>query len=306
MLSGVLTGFLLRNRSLGFIQPLITLLIWALLFLLGVEVGSNPRIINGLDTLGLEAIVMTAFGGMGSIILAWWLYKWIEKGTSADDDAPHTNTDGDAMEHHTGILQQLKGSLIIVGFFILGILTGVCHILPDGLIDARWSYYELCALMFCVGMTIGSDTKVISKFRNISPKLMLLPLATIVGTLIGSAIASIVLSHRSLTDCLAIGSGFGYYSLSSIFITEYRGAELGTIALLANISREILTLLAAPIIAKKFGKLAPISLGGATSMDTTLPVITRAVGKEYAIVSIYHGFTVDFSVPFLVTFFCSI
>ena len=59
---------------------------------------------------------------------------------------------------------------------------------------------------------------------------------TILGTLAGTAVVSLLLTHRSLTDCLAIGSGFGYYSLSSIFITEYRGAELGTIALLANIT----------------------------------------------------------------------
>ena len=135
---------------------------------------------------------------------------------------------------------------------------------------------------------------------------MLLPLLTILGTLAGAAAVSLVLPHRQLTDCLAIGSGFGYYSLSSIFITQYRGPELGTIALLANISREILTLLCAPLLARYFGKLAPISVGGATTMDTTLPIITRSSGQDFVIVSIFHGFCVDFSVPFLVTFFCSI
>ncbi|KAA6306310.1 hypothetical protein EZS27_023552, partial [termite gut metagenome] len=55
-----------------------------------------------------------------------------------------------------------------------------------------------------------------------------------------------------------------------------------------------------------FGKLAPISAGGATTMDTTLPVIIRYSGKDFTIASIYHGFVVDFSVPFLVAFFCSV
>ena len=101
-------------------------------------------------------------------------------------------------------------------------------------------------------------------------------------------------------------SGFGYYSLSGIFITEYRGPELGTVALLANISRELLTLLCAPLLVRWFGRLAPISAGGATTMDTTLPVITRVSGNAYVVVSVFHGFVVDFSVPFLVTFFCSL
>ena len=199
----------------------------------------------------------------------------------------------------------MKGSLIIVGFFVLGIIVGLCDVIPDSFVNSDVSYYALCCLMFCVGISIGCDTSVLKSFKEVNPRLMMLPIITILGTLAGCAAVSILLGHRQLTDCLAIGSGFGYYSLSSIFITQYRGAELGTIALLANISREILTLLCAPLLAKYFGRLAPISVGGATTMDTTLPIITRYTGESFIIVSIFHGFCVDFSVPFLVTFFCS-
>lgn len=199
----------------------------------------------------------------------------------------------------------MKGSLIIVGFFVLGIIVGLCDVIPDSFVNSDVSYYALCCLMFCVGISIGCDTSVLKSFKEVNPRLMMLPIMTILGTLAGCAAVSILLGHRQLTDCLAIGSGFGYHSLSSIFITQYRGAELGTIALLANISREILTLLCAPLLAKYFGRLAPISVGGATTMDTTLPIITRYSGESFIIVSIFHGFCVDFSVPFLVTFFCS-
>ncbi|OYP40929.1 hypothetical protein CIK90_00725 [Prevotella sp. P5-126] len=199
----------------------------------------------------------------------------------------------------------MKGSLIIVGFFVLGIIVGLCDVIPDSFVNSDVSYYALCCLMFCVGISIGCDTSVLKSFKEVNPRLMMLPIMTILGTLAGCAAVSVLLGHRQLTDCLAIGSGFGYYSLSSIFITQYRGAELGTIALLANISREILTLLCAPLLAKYFGRLAPISVGGATTMDTTLPIITRYTGESFIIVSIFHGFCVDFSVPFLVTFFCS-
>ena len=200
----------------------------------------------------------------------------------------------------------MKGSLIIVGFFALGIIAGLLSIVPQSFVESDVSYYALCALMFCVGIGIGSDSGILSSFRKVNPRLMLLPLMTIFGTLAGTAAAALLLPHRHLFDCMAIGSGFGYYSLSSIFITEYRGAELGTIALLANIMREILTLLCAPLFARWFGKLAPITMGGATTMDTTLPIITRASGQDFVVVSIFHGFCVDFSVPFLVTFFCSL
>ena len=200
----------------------------------------------------------------------------------------------------------MKGSLIIIGFFVLGTLCGVSHLIPiDIVMDSRISFYALCALMFSVGLSVGNDPQTLKNFRSLNPRLVFLPIMTILGTLAGSAAVSLILTHRSLTDCLAVGSGFGYYSLSSIFITEYKGAELGTIALLANISREILTLLAAPLLVRWFGNLAPIS-GGATTMDTTLPIITRTAGQQFVVVSIFHGFVVDFSVPFLVTLFCSI
>ncbi|MCF2708480.1 lysine exporter LysO family protein [Bacteroides pyogenes] len=200
----------------------------------------------------------------------------------------------------------MKGSLIIVAFFVLGTVVGLTDLFPFDLADTDISYYALCALMFCVGLGVGNDPQTLKNFRSLNPRFVFLPVMTIVGTLAGSAVVSMLLSHRSVADCLAVGSGFGYYSLSSIFITESKGPELGTIALLANICREILTLLAAPLLVRWFGNLAPISAGGATTMDTTLPIITRTAGQEYVVLSIFHGFLVDFSVPFLVTLFCSI
>ena len=201
----------------------------------------------------------------------------------------------------------MKGSIIIVAFFILGTATGMIGLLPDAITDCSdISFYALCALMFFVGMNIGGDTSVLKNIRNINPRLLLLPLATIAGTLAAVAVASMLFPDHSLTDCLAVGSGFGYYSLSSVFITEYRGAELGTVALLANIIRELIALLCAPWLVRWFGRFAPISVAGATSMDTTLPVITLVSGRDLVVLSVFHGFVVDFSVPFLVTFFCSI
>ena len=200
----------------------------------------------------------------------------------------------------------MKGSLIIIGFFILGTLCGVYHLIPYDFSESNLSYYALCALMFSVGMSVGNDPQTLRNFRSLNPRLIFLPVCTILGTLAGCAVVSLLLSHRSPTDCMAVGAGFGYYSLSSIFITEYKGPELGTIALLSNITREIITLLLAPLLVRWFGNLAPISAGGATTMDTTLPIITRYSGQSFVIVSIFHGFVVDFSVPFLVTLFCSI
>ncbi len=160
--------------------------------------------------------------------------------------------------------------------------------------------------MFGVGISVGNDPLRWRNFRALNPRLAFLPVMTILGTFAGCAVASLLLSRRSLAECLAVGAGFGYYSFSGIFVTEYKGVELGTLALLSNILRELATLLFAPLLVRWFGSLAPISAGGATTMDTTLPIIARASGKQFVPVSVFHGFVVDFSVPFLVTLFCSI
>ncbi|MBK5720727.1 lysine exporter LysO family protein [Dysgonomonas sp. Marseille-P4677] len=198
----------------------------------------------------------------------------------------------------------MKGSLIILAFFIAGAVSAYVGILPDIVLENDFSVYILYGLMLLVGINIGYDKKTLSTLKNNKFKVILVPLATLVGTLIGCAIIGLFIPKWSVFECMAVGSGFGYYSLSSIFITQYKGAELGTIALVSNIIRELFTLLAAPILVTYFGKLAPISAGGATTMDTTLPIITKYSGQEFIIIAIFHGITLDLTVPFLVTFFC--
>ena len=207
----------------------------------------------------------------------------------------------------------MKGSIIVVGLFLLGSFLGWIGSLPSFLLDGDITIYVLYLLMFQVGLSIGSDKKLKEILRSIRLRLLLVPFATIIGTLSFSALISLFISQWSVFDCLAIGSGFAYYSISSILITQLKepalgvqlATELGTIALMSNIMREIMTLLGAPLFVRYFGRLAPICAGGATTMDTTLPIITRYCGKDLVFISIFHGIIVDFTVPFFVSFFCS-
>lgn len=298
MLTGVLVGYLTRKWRMGWLGYTVNVLIWVLLFLLGMEVGGNGDLMRSLPILGLEAGLLATGATLGSAAAAWLLWKRL----SAKDERRRATSSASG----GNTLQALKGSGIIVSFFILGVCIGLFGSIPQAWLESDISFYALCALMGCVGLSVGHQPETLRNFRSLDPRLAWLPLLTIIGTWAGAALVSLCLSHRSLTDCLAIGSGFGYYSLSGIFITEYKGAEMGTIALLANIVRELITLLGAPLLVRWFGRLAPISAGGATTMDTTLPVIMQTAGQDLVVVSIFHGFTVDFSVPFLVTLWCMI
>jgi len=199
----------------------------------------------------------------------------------------------------------MKGSLIILFFFCSGALLARLGLIPTYLIEHDCTVYALWLLMLLVGISIGSDRRLGEILRTLRPRVLLLPLATTVGTFAGTALVSLVLTY-SVSECMAVGAGFAYYSLSSIFISQYKGPELGTIALISNIARELITLLLTPLLARHLGPLIPISCGGASTMDTTLPVITRYCGKDWIFVSIVHAMILDFSVPFWVIFFCTL
>ena len=74
MLTGMLLGYLLRSKRLTWIHKVITLLIWLLLFLLGIDVGGNEAIVKGLHAIGLEALIITAAAVTGSTLAAWGLW----------------------------------------------------------------------------------------------------------------------------------------------------------------------------------------------------------------------------------------
>ena len=323
---GILSGVLCRKLSTGACISLtdvvarwqgriVTWLIWLLLFLLGIEVGSNEMIVRSLPTLGVEALLLSSAATLGCCVLAWVLWRVSKNNTvqeNAKKEALATVTEEVSSEkeglQESSLLRGLKvmkGSLIVVGFFVIGLLGGIEKMVPAWLLNGEVSFVALCGLLLFVGLGIGLNPEMKKEVRSLSPRMALLPVVTIIGSWLGALLIWTVL-HRTLSDCMAINSGFAYYSLSSIFITEYRGAELGTIALLANIIREMLTLLGAPLMARWFGPLAPISAGGATTMDTTLPILSQTVGQRYVALSIYHGFVVDFTVPFLVSWWCMV
>lgn len=297
---GILAGRLLCGRRLVFVPHIITWLIRLLLFLLGLEVGADPAVVRGLPTLGYTALVIFSCSVAGSIAAAWGLWRWLVRRGRAVAGAQACCVE------RTPVWETLRGSLVIVAFFAAGCLTGLAEVLPAAAAVSGLSKYVLYGLMCAVGVSLGSDATVVERMRQLDPRLALLPVATAVGTLAGAACAVPMIAPVGLTDSLAVGAGFGYYSLSSIFIADLRGAELGTVALLCNILRELYTLLFAPFVARWFGPLAAVSIGGATTFDTTLPVITEAAGRPYAVVAMFHGCMLDFSVPFLVTFFCTI
>lgn len=156
-------------------------------------------------------------------------------------------------------------------------------------------------LLFSVGVDIGSNKDIFKNLKNVGFKLLIVPAATVLGSLFGGILCSI-LFKMNLFGSLAVASGFTWYTLSAIIITPV-SAELGTIAFLTNVFREIIAFISIPFIAKHIGYLETIAVGGAISMDTGLPIITRNTSQEVVIISFISGIIISLMVPILVPIF---
>ena len=79
MFSGIAFGYLMRRHRFTHISKIIISFIWILLFVLGVEVGGDPKVMNSLHTLGIEAIFIASLSILGSAIAAMLLWKNVKK-----------------------------------------------------------------------------------------------------------------------------------------------------------------------------------------------------------------------------------
>lgn len=203
-------------------------------------------------------------------------------------------------------------------FLLLSLSCGI----GLGTIDAEWgACVQRYALTTCllallvlqVGMGLGSNGGLSQLFHSFRWPMLLLPVFTIVGTLSFTSLAALLFRDWSVGDILAMGSGFGYYSLSSVLIADLKSAtagvevatQLAAVALMSNMVREILALFGSSFFNGKGGRFAPISVAGINSMDVCLPTILRATGDKGLLpLAIIHGIVLEFSVPLLITLFC--
>ena len=180
----------------------------------------------------------------------------------------------------------------VVGFFVPTELYGA----TDTMLTIG-----LCLLLFFVGIDIGKNKNVFQDIKRTGALFFIVPIGVAVGSLIG-AIAMGYLLGYPLNESGAIGSGLGWYTLSSIIIAPY-SSELSVLAFLTNVMREVFAIALIPIIATRIGFIEAIAPAGATAMDTTLPIISRNTSSETAILSFSTGLILSTLVPILVPMF---
>ncbi len=167
------------------------------------------------------------------------------------------------------------------------------------------SDYALIVLMLSVGISVGENKILFRKMREYNVRVMVIPAGIVVGSLIGGVIGSFVL-NMPLRESLCISAGMGWYSLSGVLLTDLISAEIGTIAFLSNILREILTFMLIPILAKCLNGYTAIAPAGATSSDTSLSIIMKYTNEEVAMMAVINGVLCTSFIPVLINFIYSI
>jgi len=189
---------------------------------------------------------------------------------------------------------------IIIASLLAGVASGY-FFLPEGVasnLDSV-SSFALNLLLLSVGIDLGYNKEVFYGLRKIGFKVILVPLSVITGSLIGGIVSGIIFG-MPINISLAISSGLGYYSLSGVLLSKLSGPEAGTIAFLSNVMREFFSILIIPFIAQKLDYIASIAPAGATSMDTTLPIISESTDNETAVIAFINGAILSALVPILV------
>lgn len=158
----------------------------------------------------------------------------------------------------------------------------------------------LYTLMFSVGISVGMQKGIFAKIKEYHIKIFIIPLGIIVGSLAGGVLCSLIL-EIPIGYGTAISSGLGWYSLAGVTISNLVNAELGSIAFMSNLMREMFSFILIPFLAVHFNNYTCIAPAGATSEDTTLPVMLKYTNEETVVLSVFNGVVCSLMVPVLIS-----
>ncbi|NCD09532.1 MAG: lysine exporter LysO family protein [Negativicutes bacterium] len=190
----------------------------------------------------------------------------------------------------------------IIAAIITGIGGGYLWLSPQArpLLDDTL-LAALSFMVFVAGVEIGGNRHIIKKICH--PKgivlMVAIPAAVIIGSLLGGGIAGVAAGMKS-EDAILVSAGLGWYSLSSVVISTMYSVEIGTISFLTNVLRETLSFILIPLVAR-YNKIMSVGIGGASTMDSTLPVIIKYTDLHTGILGFVNGLILTLLVPFLLS-----
>ncbi len=292
VLCPLFVGYLIKTQNkilLTSINHILMILLYIILFIMGFSLGQLDDLAKKLPVIAISAatfaILIQSFNLVGLIAYDRFSPKPLKKVT------------GEMPSRWKLLFDSGKlCTIVLLGAFIGYLIKGKFS-LPE-----HASTYVLVCLIFSVGIQLRNNGIAL---RDVlfNKQGLITGVIFIITSLLGGLLAAILLK-LPLTQGLAIASGFGWYSLSSVLINDAWGPMFGSIAFFNDLSREIVSLFLIPFLMQNHRSSA-VGISGATALDCTLPIIQKAGGIEVVPLAISFGFITNILPPILLVFFSS-
>ncbi|MFJ1220939.1 lysine exporter LysO family protein [Yersinia enterocolitica] len=288
----LILGYLIPLSRKTFIQLINRLLSWmvyVILFFMGISLAF-------LENLSANLLLIFQYTGVFFLcifcanLLALFL---LERKT------PWKNTH--RQEALPSRLHMALESLKLCGVVIIGFLLGL----------SQWEWLQFAAkgselalifLLFLVGIQLRNSGMTLRQIV-LNRRGTIVAFVVAISALAGGMLAAVLMDLPIKTG-LAMASGFGWYSLSGILLTDSFGPVIGSAAFFNDLARELVAIMLIPTLVRSSSSTA-LGLCGATSMDFTLPVLQHSGGLEMVPAAIVHGFILSLLAPILIAFFSS-
>ena len=293
VLTPLFIGFMIpaNPKLTQFADKGLSYLVFVILTLIGIELSQVEGLGSQIGEIALYVTVLSVLTigtGLFGLMLFDRLRPWHAKQPSVKSKA-----------HRVSI----RGSLVQVICVAIGFIIGL--FLPASLMPHETTMtVMLMLLILLVGIGLkGSGItlkEVLLNQRGVEMSIIFT-----IAVLVGGLLFALIFSEVSWTKGLALASGFGWYSLSAIVMTDAYGAIWGSVALFNDLIREFFALIFIPVFMRKYPS-ASVGLGGATSLDFTLPIIQQSGGLKVVPLAISFGFIINIVAPVLMVVFSAL
>ena len=280
------------NPKMTFIaDKALSYLVFVILTVIGIELSQVEGLGSQVGEIALYVTVLailTIGAGLFGLMLFDRLKPWQAKKPVAK-----------SKEHHVSI----RGSLVQVFCVVIGMVIG--YFLPTGYLPPE---NTMTVLLMILILLVGIGLKgsgITLKEVLLNKRGVQMSIIFTLAVLIGGLVFAMIFTDVSWTQGLALSSGFGWYSLSAIIMTDAYGAIWGSVALFNDLIREFFALIFIPVFMRKYPS-ASVGLGGATSLDFTLPIIQQSGGLKVVPLAISFGFIINIVSPVLMVLFSSL
>lgn len=299
MLSGLLiilvpliAGYLIplkQTHLLKLINRLLSWIVYVILFLMGISLAFLDNLASNLLTILHYSVISVAviiLCNVAGLLLLERSLPWRHQ---------------HKQEKLPSRLAMALESLQLCGVVALGFLLGLTgfEVLKHA---TEASEYTLIFLLLLVGIQLRNSGMTIKQIV-LNRRGMIVAVVVVLSSMVAGVINAMILGLPIKTG-LAMASGFGWYSLSGILMTESYGPVIGSATFFNDLVRELLAIMLIPALVRRSRSTA-LGLCGATSMDFTLPVLQRSGGVEIVPAAIVHGFILSLLTPLLMAFFAS-